>query len=308
MGEFFKYNKSMENIQILDIPSLKSPVLIIGFGGWPNAADVSTGAIEHLIKALKAKNFAKILPWPFYDFTDSRPVVVIDEGTIKGLQFISNEFYYWKREGGPNDLIIFQGHEPHLRWNLYVESILDIAALFDVKSIYTIGGTFDNIPHTVEPKVSALITDERLREKLIPHGIEFSNYTGPVSIHSILLAKAKERGFECISLWGHAPYYIQVHNANVSYTILSKMEKILGIDLRLLSLKERSDYLDEQVNKAIEKKPELKEYIRNLEREYIAELRKGKEKVEMEGNQSDKVIEIKAFLKKYPLSEEEKGN
>lgn len=296
----------MENIHIIDIPSLNSPVLIVGFAGWPNAADVSTGAINHLIKALKAKNFARILPGPFYDFTSNRPVVVIDEGKIKGVQFASNDFYYWKKEGSPYDLIIFHGQEPNLRWNLYVDSILDVAALFDVKSIYTIGGTFDNIPHTVEPRVSALITDERLRERLLPHGIAFSNYSGPVSIHSILLSKAKERGLECISLWGHAPYYVQVHNTKVSYTILSKMERILGIDLQLFSLKESSDYLEEQVNKAIEKKPELREYIRNLEREYVSEERKDKEKAEKDNDQGEKVIEIKAFLKKYPLSDEEK--
>ncbi len=139
----------------------------------------------------------------------------------------------------------------------------------------------------------------------MPYGIAFSQYNGPMSIHTLLLTKARKKGMECVSLWGHSPYYIQVHNTKVSYSILFKIEKILGSDLRLGPLKKSSDYLEEQINKAIEKKPELRDYLRNLEREYGKEETKTKEESKEAKEQGEKVIRIEAFLKKYPFAEEE---
>ncbi len=295
----------METLQLIDVPVLNDPVLIVGFAGWPNAGEVSSGALNHLIKVFKAKKFALIQPGPFYDFTTHRPIAVIDEGMVKGFQYTPNEFYYWKQNDLSHDLILFNGQEPNFRWELYVESILEVAKILHVHSIFTIGGTFDNVPHSAEPKVSALVADEKIKERLIPHGIAFSQYNGPMSIHTLLLSKAKERGLECISLWGHAPYYVQVHNKKVSYSILFKIEKILGSDLRLESLKKSSEYLEEQINRAIEKKPELRDYLRNLEREYGKEETKTKEGSSKEEGQGDKVIRIEAFLKKYPFTGEE---
>lgn len=278
----------------------------MGFAGWPNAGEVSSGALNHLITVLKARKFAQIKPGPFYDFTTHRPIAVIDEGIVKGFQFTPNEFYYWKQKDLPHDLILFNGQEPNLRWELYVESIFEITAILNVRSIFTIGGTYDNVPHSAEPKVSALVTDERLKERLIPHGIAFSQYNGPMSIHTLLLSKAKEKGLECINLWGHAPYYIQVHNTKVSYSLLSKIEKILGNDLRLESLKKSSDYLEKQIDRAIEKNPELRDYLRNLEREHGEEETEAQKGPGEEAGQGEKVIRIEAFLKKYPFTEKER--
>jgi hypothetical protein len=126
-----------------------------------------------------------------------------------------------------------------------------------------------------------------------------------MSIHTLILSKAKERGIECIGLWGHAPYYVQVHNTKVSYSILLRMEKILGSDLRLGALKKSSAYLEEQIDRAINKKPELRDYIRNLEKECgITENKSPKAPKEDEG-QGEKVIRIEAFLKKYPYQGDE---
>jgi proteasome assembly chaperone (PAC2) family protein len=296
----------METIQVTDVPSLKDPVLIMGFAGWPNAGEVSSGALNHLITVLKAKKFAQIQPGPFYDFTTHRPIAVIDKGMVKGFQFTPNEFYYRRQKDLPHDLILFQGQEPNLRWELYVESILEVAAILNVQRIFTIGGTYDNVPHSVEPKVSASVTDERLKERLIPHGIAFSQYNGPMSIHTLLLSKAKEKKLQCISLWGHAPYYIQAHNTKVSYSVLFKIEKILGSDLRLETLKKSSEYLEKQIDRAIEKKPELRDYLRNLEREFGKEEKAAKQGPMEEEGQGEKVVQIEAFLKKYPFTEEER--
>ena len=49
-------------------PSLEAPSMIIGFSGWMDGGDVSTGTIEYLKNKLKANKFAEINPGEFYIF------------------------------------------------------------------------------------------------------------------------------------------------------------------------------------------------------------------------------------------------
>ena len=57
-------------------------------------------------------------------------------------------------------------------------------------------------------------------------------------------------------------------NAKVCYSILGKLARMLEIALDLEDLKKASEYLDDQVSKAIKQKPELEDYVSRLEEEY----------------------------------------
>ena len=51
----------MEKIIYLEQPNLHKPYLIIGFEGWPNAAEVSSYGLQYLLEKLEAKKFACVL-------------------------------------------------------------------------------------------------------------------------------------------------------------------------------------------------------------------------------------------------------
>jgi proteasome assembly chaperone (PAC2) family protein len=155
----------MEEIIYLEKPVLNKPYLIIGFEGWPNAAEVSSFALHHLINNLGGKKFASIPLENFYQTSSLRPTAVIKEGRLLELKLPSNHFYY-VRTPSSNDLILFHGVEPHLRWNVFADLILDLATKFSVFQVFTIGGTYDYIPHTYPPLVSALFNHEELRDPL----------------------------------------------------------------------------------------------------------------------------------------------
>ena len=283
----------MEHIVLYHRPELRSPYLVAGFAGWPNAGEVSTGTISYLKEKLKAEKFGEIEPHAFYDFPSLRPQTLIENGLIKELLFPANEFFYWKSEKSVHDLIILLAVEPHLKWNEYVDLILHLAEQFKVERIYTVGGTYDRVPHTVRPMVTAAVSDPELKEELEKYDIEPAEYQGPCSIHTVLLAAAKRRNIKSISLWGHAPHYIQVKNPKVCYGILKGLTKMLQIELDLQEIIGASEYLDEQISEAISQKPELEEYVKNLEKEYQA-----MEKYEEPAKQEDIIKEIENFLRK----------
>ena len=301
----------MENVVLYETPELKSPYLVAGFAGWPNAGEVSTRTIGYLREKLRAKKFGEIRPESFYDFTSleplTRPVTVIEGGLVKEQSFPANEFFYWKNEKSAHDLIILLGSEPHLRWNEYADSVLQLAERFGVRRIYTVGGTYDKVPHTREPRVSAVVNAPELKEELRKYDIKLTEYKGPSSVHTLLLIASRGRNIGSISLWGHAPdyrlyIYIPV-NPKVCYRMLKSLAGMVEIDIDLEDMKRAGDYLDEQIDKVVDQSPELQEYVRKLEEEYesAAEYREPAEG-------SDTIIEeVEEFLKGEQREENNAG-
>ena len=296
----------MDEIIYLERPHLTKPYLIIGFEGWPNAAEVSSLALQYLVDNLKAKKFASIPTENFYQISSLRPMAIIKEGRLIELKSQGNYFYYVKNPLA-SDLILFYGVEPHLRWTVFVDLFLDLAEKYGVRQIFTIGGTYDYIPHTYPPMVSALFNHEELREKVIQAGFGLTEYTGPISIHTFILEAAKKKGLKALSLWGHAPHYLQTKNMKVVCAVLKRLIDVIHIEVDLSELENAGEYFDQQVNHLVEQDPKLQEIISKLEEVYK---RSGKipqpSKME-EGGKDDKVVYIQAFLKKLEDEEKKEG-
>lgn len=293
----------MEEIIYLEKPTLHKPYLIIGFEGWPNAAEVSSFALQHLIDSLEAKKFASIPTENFYQISSLRPMAVIKEGRLIELKSPGNHFYY-VRNPLSNDLILFYGVEPHLRWNVFADLLLDLAEKFHVMQIFTIGGTYDYIPHTYPPMVSALFNHEELREKVIQAGLGLTEYSGPISIHTFILEAAKKRDLKAVSLWGHAPQYLQTKNVKVACSVLKRLIDLTQIEVDLSELENASEYFEQQVNHLVEQDPKLQGIISKLEEVYKGSENISEAQKKEAGVKEDKVVYIQAFLKK--LEDEEK--
>jgi len=296
----------MEEILYLEKPSLNKPILVIGFEGWPNAAEVSSASLQYLVEKLGAKKFASIPVEDFNELSVSRPVATIKEGRLVELKFPGNYFYYSK-DIYSRDFIFFQGVEPHLRWNLFVDLLFDLVKKFDVSQIFTLGGTYDYIPHTYPPMVSALVNHEDLREKVIQAGLGLTEYTGPISIHTFILESARKRGLKAISLWGHAPQYLQTRNMRVVHSVLKSLFRMTEVAMDLSELEKASDIFNQQVNHLVEKDPNLQEIIHKLEEVYKQSGQVSSGMKKEEGAKEDKVIYFEAFLKKQEDEEKKEG-
>jgi proteasome assembly chaperone (PAC2) family protein len=291
-----------EDLVILFHPNLDSPSLVAGFGGWPNAGEVSSWVISFLIESLGAAKFAEIKPEPFFDLIQQRPLVTIKEGTIKSVKFPCGAFYSVPPLGGHrNHVILFLGQEPHLHWSRFSEAFFDLCAKVGVKEMITVGGLYDNIPHTVDPTVSLITNDLAVVDRFGGKRLRLATYEGPMSIHTHLLVEAGKRGIPAMSLWGHVPYYIQSNNAKTCLSLLDRLRTFLQLDLDLREVQRASELLDQEVERIVKDKPELRQYIEALEREFLEEegsppsKRKSLKTLPQAG---EKVIRIDPFLRK----------
>lgn len=221
------------------------------------------------------------------------------------LKFPGNTFYYSQREGTP-DLMLFQGIEPHLRWSVFADILLRVVERFNVSQVITLGGTYDYIPHTLRPMVSAAFNHDELKGKVMEAGLALTEYTGPISIHTFILEAARKRGIRALSLWGHAPQYLQTKNIKVVHSVLKKLVALTGIEVDLSELERATDFFDQQVNHLVERDPKIQEIISKMEQIYKqSEKSPSAWSEEKDLEKEEKVVYIQAFLKR-PEDEEKK--
>ena len=254
-------------------PALRRPYLVMGFEGWADAGRVSSGAISQLRERLEVRRLAELRADDFYLFQSPgaearRPATHVEGGLVKALSMPLTEFWFHINESSAHDLVIALGPEPELRWNEYAGVIREFALAAGVEKFLTIGGTYDSVPHTAAPVITAVLSDESWRAEMSEHGIGSTEYEGPTCIHTLLVVAAGKRGLRAATLWGHVPYYVQVPNPKVCYGILSRLTRMVDITLDLEDLRKAGEYLDHEVSSAIKKKPELESYVSGLEEEF----------------------------------------
>jgi proteasome assembly chaperone (PAC2) family protein len=246
-------------------PDLFRPWLIVGYKGWIDAGYVSSGSVTFLRRKLGAKRFAEIQSDGFYEFRELRPDVVVEGGVLRQVEFPKNEFFYWRNSPLHSDLILFIGHEPHLRWKAFTDLFLELTGELGVERVVIIGGLYDQVAHTIPRSVSVVASNQRLLDKLLDHGVDVIDYAGPGGQVSFLHQSAERRGIDSCMLWGRVPYYLQMRSPTDTLAVLHLLASLVPFEVDLSSLQEDVVLADEQIRRAIEQKPELRSYIKQLE-------------------------------------------
>ena len=265
----------MSSLIVHETPELRSPRIVAGFSGWANAGEVSSGAVSYLKGKLNPVKYAEIDPEPYFDFTNSRPHAVIKDGVIRSIEFTTNQFFYWTNPTGEHDLVLFLGAEPHLQWRQFADDFFAAFQESEPDEVILLGSFYDSTPHTRDPIVSAAVNDSAMRAQLEEFDLQFTDYEGPVSIHSVLEHACLEMGIPSISLWTGTPHYLPTANPRAWRSVLEKLVPMLGLDLDLQDLRRRGERLNKQVEQALAQNPKLRRYVRQLESALEGEGRPG---------------------------------
>ena len=260
---------SDQGIHIKELPQLKNPLLIAGFDGWGNALNISNGMANYLIRRMKAQHFADLDSDTFYRYDDQRPRVSIAGGILKSFKPPGGAFYAAETGAGQSDLVILKADEPNLRWHQLAEQLFSMCQKLGIGTVMTLGSMYDNVLHT-DRIVSGVASTEDMVARLTASKINPIDYQGPSAIHTIIHSGGSKKGFECISLWSHCPYYLQgtTHFGLLSY--LGGLIADLGnFELDTPDLETNWQKLKEQINRLIDGNRELQSLITNLRKEKV---------------------------------------
>ena len=264
-------------LNIYKRPKLDNPRMLLGFLGWMDGGNVSTGTVKSLIDKLGAQRFAEIEPEGFYiySFPGSmeiaalfRPHTKIKNGLIESYQLPTNAFFYNEE----NNLILFLGKEPHLQWEEFAGCIFSLCAEFGVKAIYFIGSVAGLVPHTREPRIFCSVSDAKLRETFEQYGVRFTNYEGPASIITYLTANANKHDLSMATLVATIPAYVQGKNPKCIEAVIRRLVGILGLQIELDDLRATSDEFEKKLSEAVQEQPELAGSVQKLEEDYDNEI------------------------------------
>ena len=266
-----------DKLNVYDRPNLSNPRLLLGFSGWMDGGEVSTGTVKCFIDKLGARAFAEIEPAGFYiyNFPGSmemtalfRPHAKISDGIIEAYEVPSNTFF----ASEAHDLILFLGREPNLCWEEYADCIFSVCSEFGVSLIYFIGSVAGLVPHTREPRLFCSVSRAELKDTFQHYGVKFTNYEGPASIVTHLAAVCNDRDLSMITLVATIPAYVQGNNPKCIETVTRRLAGMLELEMDLGDLTRVSDEFEKKLDEAVQEQPELAGNIRRLEEDYDNEI------------------------------------
>lgn len=247
----------------------------------------------YLIRTFKAQRFAVINPDVFFRYDDMRPVVHIEEGVFKSLSPPGGGFYAAQTAPDGRDLVILKTDEPNLRWLGFVAELFDLCKRLNVDSIITLGSMYDHVLHT-DRIISAVTSNAAMSSMLKQKGVNSISYQGPSAIHSTIHSEGLKRGYTCMSLWCHCPYYLQ---GTTHFGILAHLGKLLaslgGFELDTTNLETSWEKLNKQIEKLIENNDELQAVVRELRQ---AKVRGSAAEMKGAIKSDEKIINLQDFL------------
>jgi proteasome assembly chaperone (PAC2) family protein len=224
-----------------------------------------------VVKQLKGEKFAEVDPEEFYNFTRVRPKTKFDDDGERYIEWPANEFYAIRREDAENDLLVLVGIEPNVKWRTFCQSMLEEIQSLGVTKVIQVGALLDAVPHTREVRITGTATSPELRGMLKGIHVRRSRYTGPTGIAGVMTDTLRRAGIPAVSLWGHAPHYLQVTpNPKVSLSLVRGLEKLVGINVSVDALESQGVNFERRVEQALDGESDVVEYVEKLEAQWDA--------------------------------------
>ncbi|MBI4282881.1 MAG: PAC2 family protein [Chloroflexi bacterium] len=276
------------------LPDLNEPHVLAILQPWIDVGRVGSLTLSWLEAHAETKELASLArPGNFFDFTRYRPTSYFQEGRRQVI--VPNTYLtYGKRETG-NDFLFLRLLEPHNLSEVYIDSVLRLLTRCGAKRYCLLGSMYDYLPHTRPLLVTGGAVGKKTEPELQKLSIESSDYRGPTTITYLISQRAPDLGIETSSLIVHLPQYAQLDE---DYMGTVRLMKLLG---SLYGIAEDENYIRkaeeqlEQINLALDRNPQLKATVEQLETHY-EERAKRKQETRKEEETPKLSPEIEKFL------------
>ena len=258
----------MTSFEVDRLPELHSPIAIMAYSGWNDAASAATNAARFVVRRLGARRFATLDAEPYYSFTDTRPTVRSSPSGSRVIQWPANEFFYARNPMGPHDVIVAIGVEPNLRWSGYAQAHTELLRQLNIDMVITLGALLADVPHTRPVRVTGASADPGLAEKL---HLSRSRYEGPTGIVGIMHQALAQESLPAMSLWANVPHYITAaQNPPATVALLERLEQLIQVPFDYSDLREAGERFEREVSAALSTNAEVLDYVRQMEEAYDA--------------------------------------
>ncbi len=255
------------------IPELKDPYVFTILRPWIDVNNVGSLILGELEAQFGAKELGRLArPGNFFDFTRYRPTLYFEEG-IRKVNVPNATIRYAKREGA-NDLLFLHLLEPHALAEVYVDSILRLLETLRVKRYCLLGSMYDAVPHTKPLIVHGGAVGREAEIDLKKSGTQPSDYQGPTTITILITQRAPRFGMEAIWFIVSLPQYVVLEEDFLGKMRLMEILNLLyNIPIDRKDVERASEQL-RLINQKVERTPELKSLLPQLETLYEVRIKR----------------------------------
>lgn len=290
----------MDTVQWQSRPELSRPILLAAFEGWNDAGDAASMAVGFLAQAFDAEVFATIDAEDFYDFTETRPLVRVDDDSGRRvIQWPDIEFSAARVPGGAHDLVLVRGIEPQLRWRTLAKAVAAVADQLGVELAVTLGALLADVAHTRPVRVTGSSDDRELAVRL---GLRASRYEGPTGIIGVIHDALRSAGIPAASFWAAVPHYVQqLPSPKATLALVERSVALAGTALDVAELRTASADYERHVNERVADDEDAVAYVASLESagddDWDDPLEPGRL---VEGDIDELAAEVERFLRDHP--------
>ena len=250
-------------MEILGIPQLRSPIMILAFSGWNDAGEAASAALEHLASIWPVQTIGEFDTEEFYDYQNNRPIVSVDESFNRSLTWPTTTVRGVSLPNYDRDLILVSGVEPSLKWRTFVGQLLDLGEDLDISMVVCLGSLLADVPHTRPIPVTATAARPEFGERL---GLEMSRYEGPTGILGAIQDACNQREIDALSIWAAIPHYVSSPPCpKATLSLLNHLEDLLELSIDLGELPEDAKAWEIGVDQLSQEDSEIADYAKSLE-------------------------------------------
>ncbi len=278
-----------------DQPDLVRPVLLLAFDGLFDVGGAATGALRWLSDRWPATPVAAIDPDRFFDFTQQRPEVRIDEDGERVIDWPENRCIAVRPAtagAGKHDLVILSGVEPHLRWRTFAQLVAEVATDTGAELVITLGAAPGHQPHTRPFRVVGSTTRTEVARRL---GLNSPSYQGPTGVVGVLHDTLDRLDVPVISLRATLPpYVLGAPSPKATQALLRRLDNMLAVDTGHRDGDDEVAAWERDVDEAVAQDIDAAVFVRQLEEDFQ---REPDSDIDITGDGDDLADEIEAFLR-----------
>jgi predicted ATP-grasp superfamily ATP-dependent carboligase len=217
--------------------------------------------VRTLIDAWKAEPLAEIDPEDFTDFATIRPMVKLEDGIHRSIVWPKVSLWHASTPG--TDVILVLGPEPSLKWRLFTEQIVSVAAKYNSSMVLTLGALLADVVHSRDVRVMGTSNDQSTLDRF---ELQRSTYEGPTGIIGVLQDACTQSSIPSASLWAAVPAYAaQIPSPKAASALIERLSEIVGCDAPTMMLDAQAALYEEQIDDLISNDPSMARYLDRLE-------------------------------------------
>lgn len=235
-------------------------VAVAAFGGWNDAGEAATGAIEHLLSMWPSRRIATISSEDYVDFQVNRPSIRTQEDGPRIIDWPDTTVDLVVTPRGTRILLV-EGPEPSMRWRAFSAEVVELLVRHGATTVVTLGALLADAPHTRPLPVATSV------ESGPDEPTDVEAYEGPIGVPTVLARVGVAAGLTSISLWAQVPHYVsQNASPKAVLALVRSLQESIEEPLPLGDLEEEAAAWQRGVDELARTDPDVAEYVERLER------------------------------------------